>query len=344
MDAGATRALYFHHPASRQHRPDAIMPGHPESPVRVEMIEAALESAGWLGWERREAPRASEQELHLVHTAEHVDAIRRLAAAGGGAVDPDTYVAPDSYTVALHAAGAACEMARCLLSGEAAFGFCGTRPAGHHAEPDRAMGFCLFNNVAIAAELARRELGVERVLVIDWDVHHGNGTAEAFRERDDVLLAGIHQHGIYPGTGDLRDAGTGAGEGYTLTLPVPGGSDGRLWISLLAHVVVPVAEQFGPQLVLVSAGFDAHRADPLAGCMLESESFAEMARHVRELARRLDAPLGLVLEGGYEPAALAHSVQATLAALRDDRQPAPAAQEQEVTPRAAAQVARYWAL
>jgi acetoin utilization deacetylase AcuC-like enzyme len=342
--AGGTRALYFHHPGSREHDPQAVMPGHPESPLRLAMIEAALESVGWLGWERREAPAASEAELELVHTAEHVASVRALAEAGGGAIDPDTYVAPGSYAAALHAAGAACEMARALLSGEAAFGFCGTRPAGHHAEPDRAMGFCLFNNVAIAAELARRELGAERVLVIDWDVHHGNGTAETFRERDDVLLAGIHQHGIYPGSGPLDDVGSGRGEGYTLNLPVPGGSDGELWLSLLAHVVIPVAEQFAPQLVLVSAGFDAHRADPLAGCLLETDAFAEMARHARELASGLGAPLGLVLEGGYEPAALAQSVQATLAALRDGRPPAPAPREQELTPRAEAHVGRYWAL
>ncbi len=318
------------------------MPGHPETPVRLAMVEAALDSAGWLGWERRQAPPAGEEQLRLVHTPEHVAAVRAIAQAGGGAIDPDTYVARGSYDAALHAAGAACEMTRCLLAGEASIGFCGTRPAGHHAEPGRAMGFCLFNNVAIAAELARQELGAERVMVIDWDVHHGNGTAEAFRSRDDVLVAGIHQHGIYPGTGSLEDCGSGAGTGYTLNLPVPGGSAGPLWLSLLAHVIVPVAEQFAPQLVLVSAGFDAHRADPLAGCMLDAASFAEMARHVRDLAARLDAPLGLVLEGGYEPAALAQSVQATLAALRDDRAPAPAAQEEQLTPRVTAQVGRYW--
>jgi acetoin utilization deacetylase AcuC-like enzyme len=339
-----TRALYFHHPASREHDPQAIMPGHPETQLRLTMIEAALESAGWLGWERREAPAASEQQLQLVHTPEHVASIRALAEAGGGAIDPDTYVAPGSYAVALHAAGAACEMTRRLLSGDAAFGFCGTRPAGHHAEPGRAMGFCLFNNVAIAAELARRELGVERVLVVDWDVHHGNGTVEAFRERDDMLVASIHQWGIYPGTGPLSDAGSGAGEGYTLNMPVPGGSGEQLWLSLLAHVVVPVAEAFAPQLVLVSAGYDAHRADPLAGCTLEAESFAELARHVRDLTARLEVPLGLVLEGGYEPAALAQSVTATLGALTDGRPARPAARELELTPRVAAQVGRYWTL
>jgi len=206
-------------------------------------------------------------------------------------------------------------MTRALLAGEARVAFCGVRPSGHHAEPDRAMGFCLFNNVAVAAALATRERGARRVFVLDWDVHHGNGTAEAFRRRADVLFASIHQAGIYPGTGPLSDVGSGAGEGYTINLPVPAGSEEELWLSLLEHVVLPAAGEFAPDLVLVSAGFDAHRLDPLAGCRLETESFAELARHVRDFASRLDVPLGLVLEGGYEPTVLGECVRETLAAL-----------------------------
>ena len=160
------------------------------------------------------------------------------------------------------------------MAGEATLGFCGVRPSGHHAEPDRAMGFCLFNNVALAAELAIRELGARRVFIFDWDVHHGNGTAEAFRRRRDVLFASIHQSGIYPGTGSAADVGSGEGEGYTINLPVPGGSEEEVWLSLTEHIVLPVAEAFAPDLVLISAGFDAHREDPLAGCLLETSSFA----------------------------------------------------------------------
>jgi acetoin utilization deacetylase AcuC-like enzyme len=180
------------------------------------------------------------------------------------------------------------------------------------------MGFCLFNNVAIAAELAIRELGVERVLILDWDVHHGNGTAHIFRDRSDVLFASIHQVGLFPGTGAAGDAGSGDGLGYTINVPVPGGSDGEVWIASLEHVIVPVAVEFRPQLVLISAGFDAHRADPLGGCLLDASSFAQMACHVRDMAAVLDAPVGAVLEGGYDLGALSESVVATVAALAGD--------------------------
>lgn len=339
-----TRGLYFDHPACLEHDPRAQMPSHPDTPERLIALERALAARDWLGWERRKAVAASEHELELVHSAEHVLAIRELCAGGGGAIDADTYVGEASYRAALHAAGGACAMTRALLAGEAEFGFCGVRPSGHHAEPDRAMGFCLFNNVAIAAEYAIRELGVRRVFVLDWDVHHGNGTAEAFRRRADVLFVSIHQSGLYPGTGPLGDLGGGKGEGYTINLPVPSGSEEDLWLSLLEHIVVPVANAFEPELVLVSAGFDAHRADPLAGVRLETESFGEMARHVRDMARGVGAPLGAILEGGYEPAVLGDCVIETLQALEDPREARSAAPEALLTSRAAAQVGRHWPL
>ena len=183
-----------------------------------------------------------------------------------------------------------------------------------------------------------------RVFVLDWDVHHGNGTAETFRRRPDVLFASIHQGGIYPGTGALGDSGSGPGEGYTINLPVPAGSEEDLWLSLLEHIVLPAAASFEPELVLISAGFDAHRADPLASCRLETSSFAEMARHVRDFAERAGAPLGAVLEGGYEPVALAESVCATLAALGSDEPPRSSAPEALLTSRAAAHVAHLLAV
>jgi acetoin utilization deacetylase AcuC-like enzyme len=336
--------LYFSHPACLEHDPRAYMPEHPDTPERLLGIEQTLAREGWLGWERREAPPASETQLQLVHSTRHVEQIKQLAMAGGGAIDADTFVGEPSYRAALHAAGGACEMTSALLEGEAEVGFCGVRPSGHHAEPDRAMGFCLFNNVAIAAEFALCELGVKRVFILDWDVHHGNGTAEAFRRRPDVLFTSIHQSGIYPGTGPLSDVGSGPGEGYTINLPVPAGSEEELWLSLLEHIVLPAAEQFEPQLVLLSAGFDAHQADPLAGCRLQSSSFAEMARHVRDFADELGVPLGAVLEGGYEPVALAQSVQATLIALGGNEPARSAAPEPLLTSRAAARIAHYWSL
>jgi acetoin utilization deacetylase AcuC-like enzyme len=336
--------LYFSHPACLEHDPRTLMPEHPDTPERLEAIERTLAGHGWLGWEPRTAPPVQETQLELIHSARHVRRIRELALAGGGAIDPDTFVGEPSYRAALHAAGGACEMTRALMAGEAKLGFCGVRPSGHHAEPDRAMGFCLFNNVALAAEFAIRELGARRVFILDWDVHHGNGTAEAFRRRSDVLFVSIHQAGIYPGTGLLSDVGSGSGEGYTINLPVPAGSEENLWLSLVERIVIPVAEAFEPELVLVSAGFDAHREDPLAGCRLEASSFGEMARHVRGLAGALGVPLGAVLEGGYEPTALASCVQETLAALGGDETARSAAPESLLTSRAAAHIGHYWSL
>jgi acetoin utilization deacetylase AcuC-like enzyme len=307
--------LYFSHPACLQHDPRALMPGHPETPERMVAIEAALAERDWLGWERREAPAASERELELVHSARHVESIRELCLAGGGAIDADTFAGAASYEAALRAAGGACEMTRALLAGEDTVGFCAVRPPGHHAEPDRAMGFCLFDNIAVAAAMAIADLGLERVLVIDWDVHHGNGTAEAFRHRADVLFASIHQGGLYPGTGAVEDTGSGAGAGFTINLPLPAGSGAQQWLALLEDVVIPAGEAFRPELVLISAGFDAHRRDPLAGCLLESDSFGRMASGVRDLAARAGAPLGAVLEGGYEQESLVESLLMTMDAL-----------------------------
>jgi acetoin utilization deacetylase AcuC-like enzyme len=289
----------------------------------------------------RDATRA---ELELVHDARYVAALEEFAAAGGGHLDPDTVVAPGSYRAAVRAAGCGLDAVQGLRDGGADTAFVVIRPPGHHAVAARGQGFCLFNNIAIAAELAIRELGARRVFILDWDVHHGNGTAEAFRRRSDVLFASIHQWGIYPGTGAVGDAGSGPGEGYTINLPVPAGSEEEMWLSLVEHVLLPAALAFEPDLVLISAGFDAHREDPLAGCELETASFAEMARHVRDLARRLEAPLGAVLEGGYAPAASAHSVDATLAALAGVQLARPVAPEPLLTPPAAAQVGRYWPL
>ena len=317
------------------------MPGHPESPPRLVAIERRLEEEDWLGWERRPAPAASSAELELVHTPRHVAAIRELSESGGGAIDVETYDGPQSYRAAAHGAGGATALARALLAGEATAGFSALRPPGHHAEPERAMGFCLFDSIAVAAALAVEELGAARVLILDWDVHHGNGTEAIFRERDDVLLISLQQEGIWPGTGPAEDIGAGAGAGFTINLPVPEASGRATFLSLLDRVVGPVATEFAPDLILISAGYDAHREDPLAGLALDSEDFGQMTVEVRELAARLGIPVGAVLEGGYAPAALAESVEATMRALGGEGGSV-TAPETAVAEEAAARVSAYW--
>jgi acetoin utilization deacetylase AcuC-like enzyme len=281
--------------------------------------------------------------LTAVHPPDYVAQIRAVSEAGGGAFDPDTVASAGSYLAALHAAGGACAMVEALVSGEAQLGFCGLRPPGHHAEPAVAMGFCLFNNVAVAARHALDSLGVERVVVFDWDVHHGNGTNDIFHADPRVLFASIHQSPLYPGTGPLTDVGAGPGEGYTINLPVPPGSGEDVWLSLVEHVVAPAARAFEPQLVLVSAGFDAHRDDPLADCRLDVGAFAQMALHVRALADGLGAPVGAVLEGGYDLSALALSSAATLEALAAGGVPR-SSERHPLADRAADRLATYWPL
>jgi len=336
--------LYFRHPSSLEHDPRLLSPDHPDTPERISAIEKAMAQVGWLGCDVRDAPPAAERELELVHTASHIKAIRDLCAAGGGQIDPDTFVGEASYRAALHAAGGACEMVRALMRGDDHAGFSAMRPSGHHAGADYAMGFCLFNNVAIAAELATRELGVERVMIIDWDVHHGNGTADIFRRRPDVLFASIHELGLFPGTGEVSDAGSAEGRGYTINVPVPHGSDAETWMSTLEYVIIPAAFEFAPQLVLISAGFDAHRDDPLGHCLLEASGFAQMACHVRDMAKLLGAPVGAVLEGGYRPAALTESMLATIAALSGVGTAVSLAPDPFVTSRVAAHIGHFWTL
>jgi len=283
------------------------------------------------------------EALTAVHPRGYVEGLRRLAGRGGGALDPDTVMSAGSFGAALHAAGGACAMVEALLAGEASVGFSGLRPPGHHAEPSLAMGFCLFNSVAVAARHALDALGAERVLVLDWDVHHGNGTNDIFHASPEVLFASIHQSPLYPGTGPLTDVGSGPGEGFTLNLPVPPGSREGSWLALLEHVVLPAARAHRPDLVLVSAGFDAHRADPLAACRLETGSFGAMAAHVRGLGEELGVPVGAVLEGGYDLDALAASVVATLEGLTGGSVPA-SVEPDAITARASAHLRRWWPL
>ncbi|MFL5894460.1 MAG: histone deacetylase [Thermoleophilaceae bacterium] len=329
--------LYFRHASSLEHDTGS----HPENRNRITAIETELERRDWLGWERRDAPAVEMDQLLRVHTAEHVAHIREVAERGGGWFDADTVASRGSYDAALHAAGGACAMVDALMAKAAPAGFCGLRPPGHHCEVATPMGFCLFNNVAIAAQHALDAHGAERVAVFDWDVHHGNGTNDIFHGSRDVLYVSIHQSPLYPGTGPLRDVGSGAGEGYTVNLPVPPGAGEPIWLSLVEHVVVPAIRAFDPRLILVSAGFDGHRDDELAQCTLETGSFARMAAWVRVLAQELGVPFGAVLEGGYSLTALAASLAATLETFAGGGEPVHVDRD-ALTDDAAALVGAYW--
>jgi acetoin utilization deacetylase AcuC-like enzyme len=307
--------LYLRHPSSLRHDTGP----HPENAERIVAIEQRLAAAGWPGLRLLEPAPAPREWLERVHTDAHVERIERLCEAGGGMIDMDTVAVAESWEAALHAAGAAGEAAERLLSGEESYAFCGLRPPGHHAESGRAMGFCLFNNAAVAAAHARAGCGCERVLILDWDVHHGNGTEEIFFADPDVLYASIHQSPLYPGTGAIEARGSGEGVGATVNLPVAAGSDGETFAALLQHLIVPIARDWRPGLVVVSAGYDAHRDDPLAQCLLSARDYGELAATVGSLAAELEVPMLFVLEGGYALEALAESVEETLTALAGGR-------------------------
>jgi acetoin utilization deacetylase AcuC-like enzyme len=309
----ASAPVWLEHPSSLLHETGP----HPEQPARIMAIERELAARDWLGFERVTSPAIDRAVLQTVHPDAYVASIERACANGGGQLDVDTVVSPHSFEAALHAAGGAVRMVDLLLDGEAPSAFSAHRPPGHHALPARAMGFCLFNNVALAARYALDARGLDRVMIVDWDVHHGNGTNDIFHDTDRVLFVSIHQSPLYPGTGPASDVGSGEGQGFTVNLPVGPGADDQLFCSLVDRVAVPLAQSFEPQLVLISAGYDAHRDDPLGSCEVTEEGYAAMTRSLRWVCETLGIPVGCVLEGGYALGALGTSVAATLAALHE---------------------------
>ncbi|MBI2709850.1 MAG: histone deacetylase [Actinobacteria bacterium] len=290
--------------------------GHPERPARLGAVAQGIDAAGL-----REAivpaepRRATRDDLERVHPGAFVDAIERFCSAGGGAIDPDTHAGPGSFEAALLAAGAGLEAIDRLDRGEADAAFCAVRPPGHHATSTRAMGFCLFNNVAVcAAALAARG---ERVAIVDYDVHHGNGTQAVFWKRPDVLYVSFHEWPLYPGTGGLREVGEAAGHGTTINLPLPAGATGDVYRDAADRVVLPALADFGATWLLVSAGFDAHRADPLSGMGLSAGDFADLTGDLLGAVapgRRI-----LHLEGGYDLDSLALSCGAAMAVAAGER-------------------------
>lgn len=322
------RGVFLEHPSSLRHETGP----HPEQPARIDAIARELSRRNWLGFDRMESPAAEVDVLLEVHPPAYVQAIERMAAQGGGSLDADTVMSADSYEAARHAAGGAVRLVELLLDGQADCGFSVHRPPGHHATRERAMGFCLFNSVAVASASALRRRGLERVMVLDWDVHHGNGTNDIFHASDQVLFVSIHQWPWYPGSGAANDMGSGPGHGYTVNLPVPAGSGDEVFCSLVDHVAVPLAREFEPQLVLISAGYDAHGEDPLGECRVTETGFAAMTRSMVRTCAGLGAPLGCVLEGGYALEALARSVAATMEVLAEPVSAASGPEELETGP------------
>jgi acetoin utilization deacetylase AcuC-like enzyme len=324
---------WFRHDAHLAHD----VPGHPERPARIRALEEAMERRSWFGLDVREAPEATREALLAVHPESHVASIEALCARGGGMIDMDTSCEPGTFAAALRGAGGACAAVDVAL-GEGGAAVSGMRPPGHHAETATAMGFCFFNSVAVAARHAQRAHGVERVLILDWDVHHGNGTAEIFHADPSVLFVSIHQSPLYPGTGAASDLGSGDAVGTTVNLPVPPGSGDATFASLVEHVVGPLGRAFEPGLVLVSAGFDAHRLDPLAQCEVTPDGFAAMTASVRALG----VPVGVVLEGGYSLDALTESMTALVPVLLDDAPAAPSVARHGLADAALERLAPYW--
>ena len=290
---------------------------HPEDPARLSAIVHHLDARGMLAELVQAEPTEPALDwLTLAHTPEHIKAVEAACARGRQALDPDTYVSTGSYRAAVLAVGGALQAVDQVMEGTVASAFVALRPPGHHAERERAMGFCLFNNIAIAARYAQKRYGVKRVLIVDWDVHHGNGTQHTFEDDPSVLFFSTHQYPFYPGTGRASERGTGAGLGYTVNVPLAAGCGDREYSEVFEKILYPAAQAFRPDLVLISAGFDAHREDPLAGMNVTEEGYERLTTIVRDIAEQCcGGRLVSLLEGGYNFEALARSVEQHLRIL-----------------------------
>ena len=314
------KTAFYTHPGFAMHLNGA---GHPERPQRLKAIEDAVRGAGiWDALAHPSFGMASETDLARCHTRAHIERVKQMAASGGGQLDGDTRVGPESFEVARMASGAAIAATRAVVVGECDNAFVAVRPPGHHAESGRRAsspwGFCLFDHVAVAARYAQSELGLERVAILDFDVHHGNGTQEIFYEDASVFFASMHQYPFFPGTGARDERGAGQGAGTTLNFPLPAGCDGdiyrRTW-----NLVGAATLKFAPQLIILSAGYDAHAQDPLGQMSLQSADFADLMRAAKNWAAHCcDNRLVAVLEGGYNLSALGESVVGTLQVLMEE--------------------------
>ena len=312
---GRTGLVY--HPAYLAHDMGA---GHPESPNRLRAIMQRLEQSGTAVQLTKIEPRKAEDEwIMQVHVPSYVAALNQHAPTSGRvSLDPDTSMSPGSLNAAYLAVGGALAAVDAIMNKRVDHVFCAVRPPGHHAEAGRAMGFCLFNNVAIAARYAQKRHGLKRVLIIDWDVHHGNGTQHSFEDDASILFFSTHQYPHYPGTGRGTERGKGAGEGFTINVPMEPGDGDDEYRAIFVKSLVPAADEFKPDFVIISAGFDAHKDDPLASMGLTEAGYADLTSIVAGIARRhAQGRILSSLEGGYNLAALAASVDSHLKALLD---------------------------
>ncbi len=299
--------LLVTHESSRDHRTPS---GHPERVDRLDAVVEGVRSASTSVVDLS-APVVDRELLEMIHSRAYVDQVQVFCINGGGGLDPDTYVVPASFDAALHAAGAGPCAVDALGAGAADAAFVAVRPPGHHAERSCAMGFCLFNNVAVTAAYLRSR--GERVAIVDWDVHHGNGTQKTFYRDPEVLYVSVHEFPFYPGTGWFDERGDGPGAGMTVNVPLPGGTSADSYLAAFGRIVMPVVAQFEPDWMLISNGYDAHRLDPIGGMLLESWDFGALARWAAD-----QVPTGRVitmLEGGYDLGALTESSMATVEGL-----------------------------
>jgi acetoin utilization deacetylase AcuC-like enzyme len=293
-------------------------PGHPESPDRLREIYLMLEEEEMRGRPLGKVkPRlATREEIERVHTPEYIDLIASTADKPYVRLDGDTSTCAKSYEIALLAAGGLLELIKVVMQGKFNNGFALVRPPGHHAEKDKAMGFCIFNNVAIGAQYALKNFSLQRILIVDWDVHHGNGTQHSFYEEPRVLYFSTHRYGFYPGTGAATETGKGKGEGFNVNVPLPAGMGDAEYGIIFEKILKPIALEYNPQLILVSAGFDIHYNDPLGGMDVSEKGFARMTQIVMEIAEATaKGKVVFTLEGGYNVAAQKRSVKAVLEEL-----------------------------
>ncbi len=293
--------------------------GHPESPERLKKIIGYLRNDPQFKELLFFEPRhASIQDIKYVHSINYIQKVIKICEKGGGNLDPDTVLSRESFNSALLSVGAGLTGSDLIMEGKIENAFCAVRPPGHHAEVEKGMGFCIFNNVAITARYLQKKYGLQRILIIDWDVHHGNGTQQIFEEDNSVFYFSIHQYPHYPMTGKGEEKGVGKGEGFTLNMPLEAGADDRVYLAIFREILRPVVENFKPQFILISAGFDCHMSDPLGGMLVSEACFYEMTKIVMEWAKKFsNGRILSFLEGGYSLNYLPICVGAHILALME---------------------------